>query len=113
MLSQLQNEFLYALGRLLVWSHDEGFQLTGGELYRTPEQCEWNAVRGVGIANSLHAKRLAIDLNLIIAGRLATECRDYQRHGDFWKALHPKACWGGDFASRDGNHFSFQYEGRK
>lgn len=111
MLSQLQNEFLYALGRLLIWSHDEGYQLTGGELYRTPEQCEWNAVRGLGIANSLHSKRLAIDLNIIIAGQLAMDILEYRPLGAFWKGLHPLARWGGDFHSRDAGHFSFQYGG--
>jgi hypothetical protein len=31
--------------------------------------------------------------------------------GEWWKQQHPLARWGGDF--RDGNHYSFEWEGIK
>lgn len=112
-LSELQREFLYALGKFLVWQHEEGYWMTGGELYRTPEQCALNVAKGTGVLNSVHTKRLAIDLNLLMhhGSELLINVLDYKPLGAYWKTLHPLARWGGDFGRRDGNHFSFEYEG--
>lgn len=35
----------------------------------------------------------------------------YSELGQYWESLHPLARWGGHFS--DGNHFSFEWEGRK
>lgn len=90
-----------------------GYAITFGEAYRTPQQAVWNAQKGIGIVNSLHTKRLAVDLNLFIGEQYMNNSDDYKGLGMIWKTYHPRCRWGGDFASPDGNHFSFEWEGVK
>lgn len=107
-----QHLFLKLVARLILWVDEQPeYQLTGGELYRSPKEAQENAAKGIGISNSNHSKRLAIDLNLFINGQYVTASADYKRLGDYWKALHPLCRWGGDFAKPDGNHFSLEHEG--
>ena len=112
-LGEQQRRFTELVGRLIAWAYDNGFELTFGEAYRTPEQAALNAAKGSGIANSLHTKRLAIDMNLFIEGVYQTGSEAYRPLGEHWKSLDPDCCWGGDFTKKDGNHFSLQWEGVK
>lgn len=113
-LGEQQRLFTHLVARLILWSYENGMQLTLGEAYRTPEQAALNAKAGKGIAASLHGQRLAIDMNLIIDGVYQAKSEAYKPLGDYWKSLHPLCCWGGDFASLpDGNHFSMTYGGIK
>ena len=110
-LGQKQRRFSELLGKFLVWIYDNGYEVTFGEAYRTPEQAALNAQKGSGISNSLHTKRLAVDLNLFIDGEYQTLSSAYKPLGDYWKSLDPEASWGGDFKKPDGNHFSLSHEG--
>jgi len=112
-LGEKQRRFTELVGRLILWCYDNGYELTFGEAYRTPEQAALNAASGSGIANSLHTKRLAIDLNLFVNGEYRTETEAYKQVGEYWKTLDPEARWGGDFSRPDGNHFSLEHEGIK
>lgn len=113
-LGEKQRLFCQLVGRLIDWAYANGFELTFGEAYRTPEQAALNAQKGSGIANSLHTQRLAVDLNLFRDGIYLTDSASYKPLGNFWKSLDPDCCWGGDFVSRpDGNHFSITYNGVK
>ena len=112
-LGEKQRRFTELVARLISWAYDEGDELTFGEAYRTPEQAALNAQRGSGIANSLHTRRLAIDLNLFINGVYQQETAAYAKLGEYWKSLDPEARWGGDFKKSDGNHFSLEHEGVK
>ena len=112
-LGEKQRRFTELVGRFILWCYDNGYELTFGECYRTPEQAALNAASGKGIANSLHTKRLAIDLNLFVNGEYRTETEAYKQVGEYWKALDPEARWGGDFSRPDGNHFSLEHEGIK
>lgn len=113
-LGQKQRLFVKLLGRLIGWAYENGYELTEGEGYRTPEQAALNAQHHTGIANSLHTLRLAMDYNLFKDGAYLTKTEDYRPLGDYWKSLDPDACWGGDFATRpDGNHFSITWGGIK
>lgn len=118
-LLQKQRLFCYLVAELITWCYDHGYELSFGEAYRTPEQAARNAATGAGIANSLHTKRLAIDLNLFTVlpsgeSEYKTQTEDYAELGTYWKSLHPLCKWGGDFKSRkDGNHFSLEHEGVK
>ena len=59
--------------------------------------------------NSLHCKRLAVDINIFDRnGHYFTHPEAYQQFGDFWETLNPKFRWGGHFARSDGNHFEMQ-----
>ena len=113
-----QCRFASLVPRLIDRAVASGFRLTLGEVYRTPEQAQWNAAHGKGIANSLHTQRLAIDVNLYgpdgyydgstQPGRMA-----YRDLGTYWKGLDPSCCWGGDFSSPDLDHYSFTFGGVK
>ena len=110
-LGDKQRRFTELVGRLIAFAYKEGFELTFGEAYRTPEQAALNAAKGSGISNSLHTKRLAVDLQLFIDGVYQTDSEAYKPLGDYWKTLDPEAAWGGDFTKPDGNHFSLANDG--
>lgn len=112
-LGEKQRRFTELVARLISWAYDEGYELTFGEAYRTPEQAALNAKTGAGISNSLHTQRLAVDLNLFINGVYQPKSEAYEPLGAYWKELDPDCRWGGDFAKPDGDHFSLEHNGVK
>jgi hypothetical protein len=108
-------QFLFSLlvSRLIDQAITLGYEVTLGEAYRTPEQAQWNAQKGSGIVNSLHTKRLAIDLQLFKDGKYLTASEDYLPLGRWWELQDPLCRWGGRFHKPDGNHFSMEHEGVK
>lgn len=56
---------------------------------------------------SLHHMGLALDLNLYKDGRYIMDDEGHRELGAYWKSLHPDCRWGGDFTSKDFNHYSF------
>lgn len=108
-LSQKQQQFTRMIGQLIAWSFANGYALTLGEAYRTPEQAKLNASTGAGIANSLHIQRLAIDFNLFIGGVYQTDSQAFLPLGEYWESLG--GSWGGRFKKPDGNHFSLEHNG--
>ena len=112
-LGEQQRLFARLIAQLIDWVYTQpGCQITVGEAYRTPEQARLNAAKGTGIANSLHTLRLAMDLNLFVAGEFKTDLESYRPMGTYWKSLHPLCRWGGDFRTRvDADHFSMEWEG--
>ena len=111
-LREKQSLFVKLLWRLLRTAEHLDYEVTLGEAYRTKQQAEWNAEQGVGIANSVHCQRLAVDLNLFKHGRLLSATEDYAELGAQWKMLDQLCRWGGDFAKPDGGHFSLWHGGR-
>jgi len=112
-LSEKQRLFVSLIGQLIIWSYAHEYEFSFGEAVRTPEQAALNAASGKGISNSLHLKRLAIDLNLFINGVYMTNTESYKPIGVYWESLHPLCRWGGRFSRPDGNHFSMEHEGVK
>lgn len=112
-LGEKQRKFTLLVAQLIIRAYEQGYELTFSEAYRTPEQAALNAQKGSGIRNSLHTKRLAVDLNLFKDGVYKTLSQDYKPLGDYWKTLDPLCRWGGDFSKPDGNHFSMEHEGVK
>lgn len=110
-LGEKQRRFTECVGKLIQWAYANGFELTFGDAYRSPEQAAANAKAGTGIANSVHTQRLAVDFNLFIDGVYQTETAAHKPLGDYWKSLDPDARWGGDFKRPDGNHYSFTHGG--
>ncbi|MGP1206079.1 M15 family metallopeptidase [Serratia sp. CY47279] len=109
-LSEKQQLFTKLIAQLILWADEKGYHLTFGEAYRTPEQAALNAKKGSGISNSLHTKRLAVDLNLFINGQYQTNSAAYLPLGEYWESIG--GSWGGRFRDRpDGNHFSLEHEG--
>jgi len=117
-LGDLQRRFTVLVGRLIAFADAQGYELTFGEAYRTPEQAAWDASHGTGIAHSEHCLRLAVDFNLFVEGKYQSTPAPYAPLGAFWKSQSDIAnaiicCWGGDFATKDANHFSLQFQGVK
>ena len=137
-LREKQSRFARQLPRLLDYAHSLGYAVTLGETYRSDEQAEIHALgsqgreqvaqlierqfpllaaklrnnRGNGIRNSLHTKRLAIDLQLFdAAGKWITEEYPYRLLGEYWEGLAADHCWGGHFG--DTPHYSISHEGTK
>lgn len=110
-LHRKQSLFCLNISRLIQEAHENGEELTFGDAYRSPVEAAQNADKGIGISNSLHSLRLAIDFNLFVKGAYQPNSEAYRHLGDFWKSLHPLNRWGGDFKKPDGNHFSMEHNG--
>ncbi|MBW5852809.1 M15 family metallopeptidase [Yersinia enterocolitica] len=108
-LSTKQQQFTTMVARLITYANEQGYGLTFGEAWRTPEQAKLNAQKGSGIANSLHCQRLAVDFNLFIDGEYQTRTEAYRPLGEFWESIG--GAWGGRFKRPDGNHFSLEHNG--
>jgi len=114
----LQQQFAFSrlLPRLIDEAHRLGFEVQFGELWRTPEQARWNAAHGLGIVNSNHCNRIAVDLNLWKDGHLSGDIDDYRPLAEFWKSLSrtEAICVAGvDFKKPDIFHFSLFFNGIK
>jgi hypothetical protein len=100
-LSKQQAAFLRDVAKLWerVWAR--GWDITGGELYRTAAQQEIYFKEGKSkTMNSNHLKRLAIDLNFFNPkGELEVTKNGLQWIGDFWESLSPQNKWGGNYKS--------------
>lgn len=108
-LGRKQRVFARLVARLIEHAYQAGYEITLGEAYRTPEQAAANAAAGRGISNSLHTRRLAIDLNLFVDGQYQTSSEAHRPLGEFWESLSTSeyaCCWGGRFG--DGNHYSIE-----
>jgi hypothetical protein len=95
-----QAAFIQDVAKLITWAFDNGFTLTGGELFRTPEQQSIYVKTGRSkTMNSNHLKRCAIDFNIFINGTLCYDKAKLAPLGAYWEALSPKNRWGGNFKS--------------
>lgn len=99
--------FLQDVAKLIQFAASSGFTLTGGELYRTPEQQAIYQQKGTTTtANSFHLKRLAIDFNIFKDGKLISDWQEAKLLGEFWESLSPKNRWGGHWKTfKDAPHF--------
>ena len=101
-----QAAFARDVSKLIAFIFIEGYGCTFGEAHRTVEQAIIYAHQGKGIADSLHCKRLAVDLNLFSPqGDYLQDTKSYEKFGLFWERLSPRNRWGGRFKRADGNHF--------
>jgi len=92
-----QAEFLLDVGRLVQRATELGFQVTAGELYRTPEQQEIYVKTGRSkTMQSLHLQRRAVDLNFFKDGKLVYDKSAIAPLGAYWESLHPLNSWGGN-----------------
>lgn len=111
-LREKQTRFAMALPGLLLEAQHLGYLVTLGEAWRTQEQADWNAEHGLGIQHSLHQQRLAIDLLLFtLDGTYITDGTGYSTLGAWWKAQSTDFYWGGDFTTKDYDHFSLSPDG--
>ncbi|MBS0379936.1 MAG: M15 family peptidase [Proteobacteria bacterium] len=111
-------EFMQAAALLIQKVKELGYDCTGGDLFRSPQQAAQNAADGTGVTNSLHCDRLAIDLNLFKDGQYITDDTGHRDLGAWWKTLTPSVPgaqfkWGGDIVHprADPNHYSLSPDG--
>jgi peptidoglycan L-alanyl-D-glutamate endopeptidase CwlK len=102
-----QAQFLMDVCKLVVFSTKQGFVVTGGELFRTPEQQEIYVKTGRSkTMNSYHLKRCAVDLNFFKEGKLIYDIKVLAPIGAYWESLNTKNSWGGNWKSfKDVPHF--------
>lgn len=106
-LRQLQSRFVKYIGMLITHAYGlPHVELTFGEGYDDD---------GTGhMAGSLHYIRIAQDINLFVGGNfIQGDHPVWHQLGTYWRSLDPMCAWGGDFASRDFNHFSMEYHNRR
>lgn len=95
-----QAAFLQDVCRLIQYATEQGWTVTGGELFRTAEQQEIYLKTGRSkTMASNHLKRCAIDLNFFKAGKLVWDKQQLEPLGQYWESLNPKNRWGGRFVS--------------
>ena len=105
-LQESQQKFAHDVVLLLSYMLNQGYKFTFGETMRTSEQAELYAKQGKGIKNSLHCKRLAIDVNLFNPqGEFLSKSEDHTLFGEYWESLSNMNRWGGKFTRPDGNHY--------
>jgi hypothetical protein len=102
-----QDAFLDDVAKLLVKIKELGFQRSAGEMFRTVEQQEIYVKTGRSqTKNSMHLKRLAIDLNFFKNGKLIYDVATLKPIGDYWESLSPRNRWGGNWKTfKDVPHF--------
>lgn len=95
-----QAAFLLDACKLIAFATEQGFTVTGGELFRTPEQQTIYVRTGRSkTMQSNHLKRLAIDLNFIKDKQLVYDKPSLEPIGAYWESLNPANRWGGHFRS--------------
>jgi hypothetical protein len=103
-----QAAFLLDVAKLINKATEMGFVVTGGELFRTPEQQQIHVRAGRSkTMNSLHFQRRAVDLNFFWQGKLCYDKNVLAPLGAYWESLHPLNSWGGNGVKLvDTPHFS-------
>lgn len=109
-LRQKQSLFVQLAARLIAHIYEQGYELTFGEAYRSPEEAARLAKAGKGIVQSLHTQKLALDINLFKAGVYLSSTEAHRQFGEWWERQHELCRWGGRF--NDGNHYSLTHGGR-
>lgn len=108
-LQQKQAIFAQNIAKLITHIFSLGYSCSLGEVYRTKEQAEIYVKQGLGILDSLHCKKLAIDINLFDKdGNYLTDTRYYKEVATFWDSLNPLNRSGINFKRVDSNHFEMQ-----
>lgn len=96
-LGQEQEAFVKDVLKLVDMAIRDGYGVRFGEVERTVEQQKLYIQAGRSkTMNSMHLKRCAIDLILILDGKVATR-EQIRPLGDYWESLDSKNRWGGNW----------------
>lgn len=105
-LSTQQQYFSQDIAKLIFFANALGINLTFGEAYRTEyQQKEYMRTGKSKTMNSNHLRRLAVDFNFFIGGKLYWEHELINDLGTYWKSLNTLNRWGGDWKFKDTPHF--------
>lgn len=112
-LGQKQRKFARLVGLLIGKAYELGYEITLGDAFRDPRVHGHVGVKkSYSTANSVHKDKLAIDLNLFKDGVYLTTTEAHRELGEWWEKQDPMCSWGGRFSRPDGNHYSFEHQGR-
>lgn len=105
-LREKQVIFLKNVAKLIEYANSiPGYEITGGELYRTAEQQAMYLAKGLSKTKySKHQDRCAIDLNVFINGVYRTDKSAFEPLAKFWKSLNANNVSGYEW-NWDYNHF--------
>jgi hypothetical protein len=99
-LSKHQQIFTTNIARLIVFANTQDIELTFGEAFRTKYQQEEHVRQGKSkTMNSNHLRRLAVDFNPFLEGKLTYKREDVEVLGEYWELLDKNNRWGGNFTS--------------
>lgn len=122
-LSRQQQIFSQDIAKLIFYANSLGVNLTFGEAYRTDDQQELyyygktihvddselmliNGKVRTRTMRSNHLRRLAVDFNFFIRGKLYYDHPLIKDIGTFWESLSVHNRWGGNFKGfYDSPHF--------
>jgi hypothetical protein len=110
-----QAAFLQDAAKLITFAQTTSILVTGGELYRTPEQQALDESRGLAPKHcyNTHGLRLAIDLNFFLVDEdyfhPILDPKTLEPLGVFWTGLNPLNQWGGNWKSQDLGHFERRF----
>jgi len=105
-LSDHQAAFLLDVCQLIGYCKYHEIKVTGGELFRTEyQQKEYLRTGKSKTMNSMHLKRLAIDLNFFIDGVLTYDKNKLENIGRHWQGLSEYNEAGMFWKFKDTNHF--------
>lgn len=111
-LGQKQELFMRLLPRLIDKAHELGFEVRGGDMFRSPRvHGEFGEKKSYSAARSCHKLKLAVDLILFKDGKHCQSTDDHRELGEWWEKQHELCRWGGRF--NDGNHYSLTHWGAK
>ena len=93
------------------WCFANGYEIIEAESFRPRWVAKEYARQGKGIVNSVHTKKLGLDLFRLIDGKITWNPEDYRPLAEKWVSMHPDARAGYYFRNRDAVHFSFIHNG--
>ena len=97
-LREKQSKFARDVALLIQYIYSQGYEVTFGDAARM--DCQGHE------PDSMHYKRLAIDLNLFKDGKYLRKTEDHYYFGKFWEDQMGHT-WGGNFKRKDGNHYEW------
>lgn len=109
-LSDKQITFTLNVSYLIAYANSLGIGLTFGDAYRSEYlQKHYVATGKSKTLKSMHLKRLAVDFNFFIEGKLVYDKSKLQKLGDYWENLDKRNRWGGNFKTfLDTPHFEMK-----
>ena len=111
-LSEKRCLFTRLLSSLILWAHDQGFELNFGEGYVAQTDARDGDYDGPHRSGGAHYTGLGMDLNLFVDGKWVSDGSHvvWTVIGVRWEGMNDLCRWGGRF--NDANHFSLWHEGR-